>query len=432
MKNILRLIKEEEKRQKETINLIPSENYPSKEVLKALGSILTSKYAEGYPGKRYYQGNQIVDEIEREAIGSLKELFGVPYANVQPYSGSPANIALLFALLSPGEKICGLKLSAGGHLTHGQPDITFSGRYFKSVQYDVGANLHFDYSKIFDLLKKEKPKLIFVGTTSYPFSIDFKSFAKMADNLNAYLVADISHIAGLVVGKMCQSPVPYAHIITSTTHKTLRGPRGAFILVTEKGLKKNDRLPELIDRAVFPGLQGGPHLNNIAAMAICFQEARRKSFKNYIRRVVENAQALAENLRELGVKVIGTENHLLLCDFSEIKGGYQMAYALEKVGIIVNKNSIPFDQSSPFYPSGIRVGTPAVTTRGMGKKEMKKIAKFIFEVYQRIKTWSLPEKKEDYSEFFKDFKESIGRDRFLKDLAKEIKKLALTFPLFRA
>jgi len=386
MDEIFDLISQEEKYQNETIRLIPSENFASEEVKRALGSCLTNKYAEGYSGKRYYQGNKIVDEIENLAIERGKKLFGVEYLNVQAYSGSPANSAVLMALLEPGNKICGMKLSAGGHLTHGHPKITFSGKYFDSVQYDVDEEGRIDYEKLGELVVAEKPKLIWAGTTAYPWIIDWEKFSKIAESVGAWLVADISHVAGLIVGGVHPSPVPFAHIVTSTTHKSLRGPRGAIIGITKKGLTASAKrfgesmeLNKKIDRAVFPGLQGGPHMNNIAAMAVAFQEASGDSFKEYARQVVTNAKVLAESLKAQSLKVFGTENHLMVVDCGFEKGK-EIAVKLEEVGIIVNANTIPHDQAGPFKPSGIRIGTPAMTTRGWKEKEFEEVGKKIAKI----------------------------------------------------
>lgn len=370
MDKIFNLIEEEDKYQKETVRLIPSENFASENVKKALGSCLTNKYAEGYPGRRYYQGNKFVDEIENLAIERGKKIFGVEHINVQPYSGSPANGAVLMALVDPGEKICGMKLSAGGHLTHGHPNITFSGKFFTSVQYDVDEEGKIDYEKLRELVLVEKPKLIFAGTTAYPWILDWKKFGEIADEVGAWLVADISHIAGLVVGGVHPSPVDYVHIITSTTHKSLRGPRGAIIGVTKKGLEKDIDLAKKIDKAVFPGLQGGPHMNNIGAMAVAFAEADTLEFKKYSKQIVKNAKALAETLKNEGLKVFGTENHLMVVDCGEGRGK-EVAVKLEEAGIIVNANTIPHDSAGPFKPSGIRLGTPAMTTMGYVEKDFE-------------------------------------------------------------
>ena len=342
------------------------------------------KYAEGYPGKRYYQGMEFVDQIEKLAIERARRLFGVPHANVQPYSGSPANMAVYFALLKIGEGILGLDLSHGGHLTHGHPKITFSGKYFKSVRYFLKETPPYsDFEEIRKLALKYKPKIIVVGTTAFPRVLPWEKFAKVAKEVGAYLLADISHIAGLVVGRVHPNPVPYVHIITTTTHKTLRGPRGAMILVTEKGIKKDPDLPQKIDRAVFPGLQGGPHLNTIAGIAIALEKATEPEFKKYAEAVVENAQVLSLQLSKRGFKLVtgGTDNHLIVIDLRN-RGidGKTAAVALEKVGIVVNANTVPNDPNPPFSPSGIRLGTPAVTSLGMGEKEMEQIARWIDQV----------------------------------------------------
>lgn len=382
-----KLIQLEEKRQREVLELIPSENYTSPSVREALGSILTNKYSEGYPGKRYYQGNKYIDEIELLAIERAKKLFGVPHANVQPYSGSPANAAVYFALLNPGDTIMGLKLSAGGHLTHGHPKVTFSGKYFNSVQYDVEPDGWINHEKVAALAREAKPKMIIVGTTAYPRIFDWSKWREISDSVGAYLLADISHIAGLVVGGAHPSPVPYADVVMTTTHKTLRGPRGAMLMVTDLGLKKDARLAEKIDKAVFPGLQGGPHDNVTAAIAVALQEASSKEFKQYAQQIVANAKALAKTLLDEGLTLVtgGTDNHLLIIDLRpQGLGGKEVAEALELAGIVVNKNSVPHDTQPPFYPSGIRLGTPAVTTRGMKEPEMIQIGKWISQVINAI------------------------------------------------
>lgn len=383
MDKIFELIAKEEKRQKEGIHLIPSENFVSDNVLKALGSCLTNKYAEGYPGRRYYQGNSVIDEIENLTIERGKNLLGFEHINVQPYSGSPANSAVTMALVTPGELICGLKLSAGGHLTHGHPKITFSGRYYESLQYDVETDGRIDYIKLEELVKEYKPKLIFAGTTAYPYILDFEKFGKIADSVGAWLVADVSHIVGLIVGGVHPSPNPYVHVVTSTTHKSLRGPRGAFIGVTKKGLEKDSELSKKIDRAVFPGLQGGPHENNIAALGVAFEEATKPEFREYAGQVIKNAKALAEELKRLGHTVYGTENHLMVVDVGFEKGK-DVAVALEEINIYANANTIPHDKAGPFRPSGIRIGSPAMTTRGWKEKEFVELAGKISEVIKKI------------------------------------------------
>jgi len=376
------LLEKETQRQEQTISLIPSENYCSLAVREALGSVLTNKYSEGYPGKRYYNGNKYIDEIETLAIDRAKKLFGTPHANVQPYSGSPANAAVYFGLLDPGDTIMGMALSSGGHLTHGHP-VTFSGKYYRSVQYEVDEHGFIDMEGALNLAKKEKPKLIVVGTTAYPRILDWKAWRGVADEVGAILLADISHIAGLVVASVHPSPVPYADVVMTTTHKTLRGPRGAMLLVTERGLERDNDMGAKIDKAVFPGLQGGPHENVIAALAVALHEASTPGFVEYGKQIVANAQALAETLLSKGLTLVtgGTDNHLMVLDLRpQGKTGKDVADALENVGIIVNRNTVPHDSASPFHPSGIRIGTPALTTRGMKEEEMRSIGECIAEI----------------------------------------------------
>lgn len=382
------LIEQEEKRQQEVINLIPSENYCSLGVKKALGSILTDKYAEGYPGRRYYQGNKIIDEIENLAIERAKKLFGVPFVNVQPYSGSPANLAIYLTLASFGDSIMGMDLRAGGHLTHGA-GVNFSGRLYKAITYGTGKDGWLDYQKIEKLAKDHRPKIIWCGATAYPRFFDWQKFRKIADKINAWLVADVAHYAGLIVGGVYPSPASWVDIITATTHKTLRGPRGALIMVTERGLKKDPQLVQKINRWVFPGLQGGPHMNNIAGIAVALGEASQPAFKKYAQQVVKNAKILAEELKKYGFNLItgGTDNHLILINLRPEKiNGKEAAVLLEEAGIIVNANSIPNDSAPPLQPSGIRLGTPAVTTRGMKEEEMEKIAFWIMAILRKKKS----------------------------------------------
>ncbi|MFZ5844895.1 MAG: serine hydroxymethyltransferase, partial [Patescibacteria group bacterium] len=360
-----KLIKAEAKRQAEVLEMIPSENYASPAVRQALGSVLTNKYSEGYPGRRYYQGNRYIDEIENLAVIRAKKLFGVPHANVQPYSGSPANAAVYFALLNPGDTIMGLKLAAGGHLTHGHPHVTFSGKYFNSVQYDVEEDGTISLEKVADLAVMHKPRIIVVGTTAYPRLYDWQKWKEIADMVRAYLLADISHITGLIIGGVHPSPVAYAEVVMTTTHKTLRGPRGAILMVTDQGLKKDPEMGEKIDKAVFPGLQGGPHDNVTAAIAIALKEATTADFRRYAKQIVKNAKVLARTLLGQGLTLStgGTDNHLMVIDLRP-QGvvGNIVAEALELAYIVVNKNSVPHDPNPPFYPSGIRLGTPAATT----------------------------------------------------------------------
>lgn len=370
---IKKLIKLEEARQQNTLSLIASENYVSKEIRDAVGSILMNKYAEGYPKKRYYGGNEVVDKIEQEAIEAAKELFGAEHANVQPYSGTPANIAVYNALLHLGDTILAMGLAHGGHLSHGHK-VSFSGKAYKFVHYGVNSETGLlDYAEIRKLARIFKPKLIVCGATAYPRIIDFNQFSKIAREVGAYLLADISHIAGLVAAGEHQSPVKYADVIMTTTHKTLRGPRGAIILCKKE-------IAEKIDKAVFPGIQGGPHVNTIAGKAICFQDAKTNEFKKYAKQIVKNAKTLASSLQTAGLKICtgGTDNHLLLVDLSDLKiTGAEGETVLEQVGIVVNKNMIPGDPRSPLDPSGIRLGTPAITTRGMKEPEMKILAEII-------------------------------------------------------
>jgi len=431
---ILDLIEKEEQRQIEMIGLIPSENQSSEDVRSVLSSCLSSKYAEGYPKRRYYEGNQVIDEIEIEAQERLKKLFNVPHVNVQPYSGSPANSAVEFALLEAGETMMGLALSSGGHLTHGHPQVTFSGRYFNSVQYGLDKNARIDYEQVRQLAIKHKPKLIVAGTTAYPFILDFKKFAEIADEVGAYLLADISHITGLVVAGEHPSPVPYVHVVMSTTHKTFRGPRGAIIMVTSKGLEKDAELANKIDKAVFPALQGGPHNETTAAIAIAAAEASSPEFKTYAKQIRKNADALAAALQANGLKLVGdgTENHLILIDLTPFGEGFgtQVAFAMDVAGIYANRNTIPNEPCSPFYPSGLRIGTPLVTTRGIKEQEMTKIAQWIARVVDHIKTEQLPAQKEQRRIFLKEFKKRIVKDETLLEIRVEVKEMASAFPLF--
>ncbi len=426
------LIQKETRRQNDTLMLIPSENYASKEVRETLSSVLTNKYSEGYSGARYYQGNRYVDEIETLAIERAKKLFGVPHVNVQPYSGSPANSAIYFALLQPGDKIMGLMLRPGGHLTHGHPDVTFSGKYFTSVQYDVDENGIIDLDYVAKLAKKEKPQIIVVGTTAYPRVFDWKKWRVIADSVGAYLLADISHIAGLVVGGAHPSPVPFADIVMTTTHKTLRGPRGAMILVTDKGLSKDPDMGKKIDKAVFPGLQGGPHDNTTAGIAVALNEDLSPTFKKYAAQVVANAAVLSTELISRGLTLTtgGTENHLMVIDLRPLNlYGNIVAEALELAGIVTNRNSVPHDENPPFYPSGIRLGTPGVTTRGMKEKEMKQIAAWIVEVIQQVKEYTFSPDKEARKAMLKKFRVEIDKNKRIKVIEKEVKQLCNRFPL---
>ncbi|HLC79153.1 MAG TPA: serine hydroxymethyltransferase [archaeon] len=431
-KQIFDLVEKETERQESGLEMIPSENHSSIAIREALGSVFTDKYSEGYPYKRYYGGQEFVDQVESLAISRAKELFGVEHVNVQPYSGSPANQAVYFALLNAGDTVMGHNLLAGGHLTHGWK-VNFSGRTYNSVQYNVAPNGYIDFEEVRKLAIEHKPKLIWCGATAYPREFQFEEFAKIANEVGAYLAADISHIAGLVAGGAHKSPVPFAHIVTTTTHKTLRGPRGAMIMVTKKGLEKDPELPSKIDKAVFPGLQGGPHDHQTAAIAVALKEALDPSFKKYAEQIVKNSKALAKTLMENGIKLVtsGTDNHLLLIDltsFGKGKGLYGQL-GLEQAGITVNKNTIPFDPSSPFYPSGIRLGTPAITTRGMKEKEMELIGQIIAKTLQRCCKYEFPQEKEKREAAIASAKNGIEEDKELEDLKKDVLKLCKKFPL---
>ncbi len=394
------LIKAERKRQSEVLELIASENYVSEEILEALGSILINKYAEGYPHRRYYAGNKVIDQIEELAIERVKKVFELPiewHVNVQSYSGSPANMAVYSALLEPKDTVMALDLAHGGHLTHGSP-VSASGKTYNFVHYEVSRkNGRLDYTDILKMADRIKPKLIVCGFTAYPREIDFKRFREIADKANAICMADISHIAGLIAAELHPSPIPNFDVVTTTTHKTLRGPRAAIIMC-------QDKFASAIDKAVFPGMQGGPHMNAIAAIAAAMKEASSAGFKRYMEQVVTNAKALANSLQDFGFKLVtgGTDTHLLLVDLtSKGIGGKEAAHILEEAGIVTNKNMVPYDKNSPSDPSGLRLGTAAVTTRGMKEKEMSKIASWITAV---LTDHSLaPTVKEEVKKFTKKF-----------------------------
>jgi glycine hydroxymethyltransferase len=431
MTTIQKLIKQEEKRQEETLMMIPSENYASEAVREAVGSVLMNKYSEGYAGKRYYQGNKVIDELETFTIDLAKKLFKVEHVNVQPYSGSPANAEVLFALVNPGDKIMGLKLSSGGHLTHGHPDITFSGRFYKSVQFGTLDAGIIDYDEVEKLAKKEKPKLMIIGTTAYPLVLDWKRMGEIADSIGAWFVADVSHVSGLILAGAYPSPVPFAHVVTTTTHKTLRGPRGAMIMVTKKGVAKDAEISAKIDRAVFPGLQGGPHNGTTAGIAQALIESESAEFKKYGKQIVTNAKFLAKELTNGGLTLVtgGTECHLMVIDLRSIGlSGNVVAEAMEAAGIVVNRNSVPNDPAPPFIPSGVRLGTPGLTTRGMKEPEMKKVASWILKVIDHEKSQKLPTEKEERKEFMKTFRANLPKDEFLKNIAAEVKDLCVKFP----
>ncbi|MBV71233.1 MAG: serine hydroxymethyltransferase [Myxococcales bacterium] len=371
--DVANLIDQEIQRQRDVLRLIPSENYASAAVLQATGSCLTNKYSEGYVGRRYYQGQDYIDGIEGLAIQRAKELFGAEHVNVQPYSGSPANLAVYLGLLNPGDGILSMSLPHGGHLTHGWK-VTISGQYFNAVQYGVDKDSkRIDMDQVAAMAREHKPKLIICGASAYPRIIDFAAFAEIAKEVGAYLLADIAHISGLVAGGAHPSPVPYADVVSTTTHKTLRGPRGGMLMCKSKHAKA-------IDRGVFPGLQGGPHNHTTGALAIALKEALQPEFRDYAAQTVRNCQALADGLLTHDFDLVsgGTDNHLLLVDLSNKNiSGKIAAKALEKAGIVCNANSVPFDTRKPFDPSGIRIGTPALTSRGMGPDEMHQLADWI-------------------------------------------------------
>ncbi len=376
---IFDLIKKEERRQYDKIRLIPSENYVSEAILEATGSILTNKYSEGYPNKRYYQGQEYVDQIELTAKARAEKLFKADHANVQPYSGSPANAAMYYAFIKPGDTILAMGLPFGGHLTHGW-SVSFSGITFNAIHYgtikDGNKAGYIDYDQVRDLAKKNKPKIILCGGSAYPRIIDFKLFREIADEVGAYMVTDMAHIAGLIAAEVHPSPIPHSDAVTSTTHKTLRGPRGGLILCKEEHAKA-------IDKAVFPGMQGGPHEHSIAALAVALKEADTEEFRTYSKQVVKNAKVLADELLAMGYDLVsgGTDNHLLLIDLTNKNvTGKKAAKALDRAGLVLNANSVPYDKRKPFSPSGIRLGSPAFTSRGFKEEETKMVAKWINDV----------------------------------------------------
>lgn len=427
------MLKKELERQELGIEMIPSENYVHPVVLEAMGSVLTNKYSEGYPGKRYYGGNEVIDMVERLAIERAKQAFGVPHVNVQPYSGSPANFAVYVALCKPGDAIMGLNLPDGGHLTHGWK-ASVTGQYFRSIPYHVKADGYIDLDEVKRLAEENKPKIIWIGATAYVREFPFEEFGEIADSVGSYLVADIAHISGLVIAGAHKSPVPYVHIITTTTHKTLRGPRGAMIMVTEKGLKKDPELADKIDRAIFPGTQGGPHDHTTAAIAAALGLALKPEFKEYGHQIVRNTKALAQSLMENEIKLVtnGTDNHMALIDLTPFgKGkGIFVQEALDLAGITVNKNTIPGEPSSPFYPSGIRLGTPPLTSRGMKESEMKIIGTWIAKIIHEVKDYELPEGKDARTEAIKKFREEIQKNEVIKKIRQEVIELCKKFPLY--
>jgi glycine hydroxymethyltransferase len=378
---IAELVEAEAERQAEKIRLIPSENYVSRAVLEATGTLLTNKYSEGYPGKRYYEGQQVIDQVENLAIERAKSLFEVEHANVQPYSGSPANLAVYLAFLEPGDTVMGMALPMGGHLTHGW-SVSVTGKWFRPVQYEVGRDTgRVDLDQVRELALAERPKLIFCGGTAIPRLIDFEGFAEIAREVDAILCADIAHIAGLIAGGAHPSPAPHADVISTTTHKTLRGPRGAMLMSREEHAAA-------LNKAVFPGLQGGPHNHTTAAIAVTLKEAATDEFRAYAHQIVENAKALADALLEHGFDLVsgGTDNHLILVDLSNKEiGGKPAAQALDRAGIELNYNTVPYDTRKPFDPSGIRLGTPGITTRGMTAEHMAPIAAWMDRAVEAAK-----------------------------------------------
>lgn len=398
-------IEAERKRQNEGIELIASENFVSKSVLEAAGSVMINKYAEGYPDKRYYGGCECVDIVEKIAIERAKKIFNVKYVNVQPHSGSQANMGVYKALLNLGDVILGMRLDHGGHLTHGK-NVNFSGKDYTVYSYSVRKeDEYIDYDEVEKIAMEVKPKLIVAGASAYPRVINFKKFREIADKVGAYLMVDMAHIAGLVAAGEHPSPIPYAHVVTTTTHKTLRGPRGGVIMTNDEEIAKK------IDKAIFPGIQGGPLMHIIAAKAVAFKQALSPEFKEYQHQIVKNAKALAEVLEKGGLRLVsgGTDNHMILVDLKSSKDltGQAVEKALDKAGITVNKNGIPYDTEKPMVTSGIRIGTPAVTTRGMKEKEMEEIGNFILETI-----------------------ENINDDKKLSEIKERVKELCLRFPLY--
>ncbi len=436
--DVRELIGLEQKRQSEVLEMIPSENYVSRAVMEAVGSVFMNKYAEGYPGKRYYQGNEAVDKLERLAQERAKKLFGVPYVNVQPYSGSPANLAILSAICEPGDVILSQLLSHGGHLSMGQT-ASVTSKFFKPFYYYMTADGEIDWESLESQAVKFQPKIIFSGGTGYTRVFKWERYAQVAKKVGAYFVADISHIAGLVAGNAHPSPVPFADVIMTTTHKTLRGPRGAIVMVTDKGLKKDPALGEKIDRAVFPGLQGGPHMETVAGVAVALDEAMTDAFKIYAKQIVTNAQAICEVLSQKDYTLIGggTENHMIWIDLSNKEiDGWTAAWALEAAGVVANRQTIPNDPRSNYYPSGLRLGTPAITTRGMKEKEMRLIAGWIdtitnlamSNVKSKFADIGSGDKEKDQAAR-KRFKVKIFEDETVVRLRKEVLSLCREFPI---
>ena len=430
---ISRLIAGEAQRQRDGLEMIPSENIVSEAVREAVGSVLENKYAEGYPGRRYYTGNEFVDKIETLCQDRAKGLFGVPYVNVQPHSGSPANLEIFAALMEPGDVALSQELSHGGHLSMGQM-ASFTSRYYQTQYYHLKDDGEIDFDELASLARKVKPKLIWSGGTGYTKVFKWEKYAEIADEVGAYFAADISHIGGLVAGGAHPSPVPYAHVVMTTTHKTIRGPRGALIMVTQKGLDKNPELPKKIDFAVFPGHQGGPHMNKIAGIAVALKEAAAPDFSIYARQVVANAAALADGLKAHGFKLVGngSENHMVWIDLQN-KGiaGWEAHVGLEMAYIFGNKQTIPNEPKSPFFPSGYRLGTPTLTTRGMKEQDMRAIADFINEGIDILRAEYIPDiaskDKETASSAREMYKAALAQNRALHDLKAAVISFASRF-----
>ncbi len=435
---LFELLKKEKKRQRDGLVLIPSENYVSADVLKVLGSEFGNKYAEGQVGRRYYTGNEWVDGVESLAIERAKKLFGAPFVNVQAYSGSPANMAILIALCEKkSDLVLSQELSHGGHLSMGQK-VSATGRFFKTDHYHLSKRGEIGWKELGEKARRLKPRVIFAGGTAYTKKFDFKRYGEIAGQVGAYFVADISHVAGLVVAGVHPDPVPYADLVMTTSHKTLRGGRGALIMVTKRGLNKDADLGEKINKAVFPGIQGGPHMNNIASIAVALEEASSPGFKKYGRKVVRNAKALADSLGRYEFKLIGggTENHMIWIDLRK-KGidGWSMHVALEMVNMFVNKQTVPNDPRPAYYPSGLRLGTPAVTTRGMQEAQMRLIAQWLGTVAEICQEhWSNSIGSENYEkdqEARKMFKKRLEEDKAIKKMRKEVRDFARKWPIFK-
>jgi glycine hydroxymethyltransferase len=439
VENIDELIKKEEKRQGDTLSLIPSENYASRVVREAMGSVFANKYAEGYPGKRYYQGNGVVDEMERDCQEKAKKLFGAAYANVQPLSGAAANLAILWGLrMSPEDVQLSQHLSSGGHLSMGQ-DVSVTSVIMRPEYYHLTTDGQIDWEELETKARQFKPRIIWSGGTAYTKIFDWEKYRKIADEVGAYFVADISHIGGLVAGGVHPSPMPYADVVMTTTHKSFRGPRGAMIMVSGLGLKKDPDLAKKIDKGVFPGVQGGPHMETVAALSVALDEAGKPEFNQYAGQVVKNAKKLAEELLQKGYQLVGggTENHMVWIDLTD-KGidGWAVAWALESAGLIVNRQTVPGEKRSAYYPSGIRLGTPAVTTRGMKEKEITQIAEWIDTVIEDCRLLVISkypgmgsgDKNQD-QELRKRFKQEIAGEPNLQKIKQEVAGLGRKFPI---